>query len=225
MENRRLRVIHGHLGVLPATGFFKGTSVETTAGYKWFQPNGEDLKPGLRDSIRDVNQMPTNCDPCKPWIADISAQAAKGGMRPYGWAGQENELSEPAFAKLSKPLSECKIGLLSTSGCYVTGDLAYTYKEDPSTRSIPSDTAVEDLRFSHFTENYLVDARRDPSCVFPLATLRHLVSEGIIGSIPESVFSCMGANYSRKTVEGILAPSAADLFLSQKVDAVLVVPM
>jgi hypothetical protein len=123
-------------------------------------------------------------------------------------------------------LSACPVlGLISTSGCYVSGDLAYTYKEDPTTRSIPSNTNIEDLRFSHFTENYLVDARRDPTCVFPLATLRHLVSEGIIGSIPDTVFSCMGANYSRKTVEGKLAPSAADIFVRQQVDAVLVVPM
>jgi hypothetical protein len=50
---------------------------------------------------------PTNCDPCKPWIPDIAVQAAKGGMRPYGWAAPEDP---PPFATLSKSLSQCKIG-------------------------------------------------------------------------------------------------------------------
>jgi D-proline reductase (dithiol) PrdB len=126
---------------------------------------------------------------------------------------------------LKKPLAQCKVGMVSTSGCYVSGDIAYFHKEDASARSIPSDTPDSQLRFSHLTENYLTDARRDPNCVFPLRTLHRLVDDGVIGSLADTVFSCMGANYSSKTTLEKIAPEMAERFLAQNIDAALVVPM
>ena len=41
-----------------------------------------------------------------------------------------------------------------------------------------------------------VDGRRDPACVFPLATLRAALASGTIGALPDNVISVMGANYS-----------------------------
>jgi len=38
-----------------------------------------------------------------------------------------------------------------------------------------SDTKVNNLRSSHVTENYLVDARKDPHTVFPLQALHQMV--------------------------------------------------
>ena len=92
---------------------FRGTDVPVDSGYKWEPAKIAQL--GLRASIRDADGQPTNCDGGKPWIGDIAATAAKGGMRPYAWYSPDEP---PAFAPLAKPLRECTIGLVSTSGCY-----------------------------------------------------------------------------------------------------------
>ena len=46
-----------------------------------------------------------------------------------------------------------------------------------------------------------------------------------VGPLVVQVFSCMGANYSAKTTLEMLAPNVADMFVSQRVDAALIVPM
>ena len=94
-----------------------------------------------------------------------------------------------------------------------------------ATRRIASTTADADLRFSHLTENYLVDARRDPGCIFPLRALRALASEGVVGQLANEVISCMGAVYSQRRVCEALAPAVLSAFQSQKVDAALLVAM
>ena len=222
----RLARIGAHLKAAPTAGSaellppFSGTDVPVDSGYKWEPAKIAQL--GLRASIRDADGQPTNCDGGKPWIGDIAATAAKGGMRPYAWYSPDEP---PAFVPLGKPLRECTIGLVSTSGCYPIGQKGYQYKDDSTFRAIPSTTAVETLHFSHFTENYLTDARRDPSCVFPLETLRRLRAAGTIGALPENVFSVMGANYSTRTVQQKLAPAVVEAMAAEGVDAVLVVPM
>jgi D-proline reductase (dithiol) PrdB len=144
------------------------------------------------------------------------------GYPPYRWYRAEGA---PPFQQLAKPLPAARIGLLSTAGAYAVGQVAYHYKDDSSIREISSDTRDEDLRFSHVTENYLVDARQDPGCVLPLNALRTLVVEKAIGEIPDTVFSCMGGIYSQRRVREELAPALLSAYSTQKVDAVLLVPM
>ena len=105
------------------------------------------------------------------YIKGITERYERLGYDAYKWfhAGEP-----PPWTPLEKPLSECRVGVLSTAGTYVAGQVAYFYKDDSSTRAIPKDTAVDDIRFSHITENYLVDARPDPNCMFPIEPLRQL---------------------------------------------------
>ena len=144
------------------------------------------------------------------------------GYTPYRWFKAENA---PPWQPLSKPLAATRVGMLSTSGAYALGQVAYHYKDDTSIRSIPAATRDEDLRFSHLTENYLVDPRRDPACIFPLGTLRSLVDEGFIGALAENVFSCMGAVYSQRRVHEEMAPAVLASFKAWNIDAALLVPM
>src|SRR5262245_37936566 len=90
------------------------------------------------------------------------------GHAPYRWYVAAEP---PPFAPLKKPLSQSRMGVLTTSGCYAAGQVAFHYKDDASIRLIPMDTPADRLRFAHITENYLVDARRDPECLVPLTTL------------------------------------------------------
>jgi len=144
------------------------------------------------------------------------------GYSPYRWFKAE---APPAWQPLAKPLAAARLGMLSTSGAYALGQVAYHYKDDTSLRQIPATTADRDLRFSHLTENYLVDPRRDPGCIFPLNTLRRLVAEGFIGQLADKVFSCMGAVYSQRRVREEVAPALLAAFRAQRVDAALLVAM
>ncbi len=144
------------------------------------------------------------------------------GYQAYGWLHAD---SPPPFTRLNKPLSACRIGMVSTSGAYVVGQKAYHYRDDTSIRAIPKSTHVENIHFSHITENYLPDPRRDPNCVFPIDALRSLEAEGFIGEVAEELFSCMGGVYSQRRVREEMIPALAESFARQNLDAVLLVPM
>jgi hypothetical protein len=156
------------------------------------------------------------------YMRSIAERYQRLGYPIYRWFKAEDA---PPWQALNKPLSESRIGMLSTSGAYALGQAAYHYKDDTSIREISSRTDNKDLRFSHLTENYLVDPRRDPGCIFPLAALRTLVGEGMIGGLADKVFSCMGAVYSQRRVREETAPALLAAFKAQKVDAALLVAM
>jgi D-proline reductase (dithiol) PrdB len=144
------------------------------------------------------------------------------GYEPYKWFVAD---SAPAFTRPARPLSESKLGLVSTAGTYVAGQVAYYYKDDTSIRSIPCDTDVADIRFSHVTENYLVDAREDPRAVFPVEALRRLKSDGVVGDIADNYFSCMGGIYSQRRVIEELIPTLDQAVTNEAIDVLLLVPL
>ena len=144
------------------------------------------------------------------------------GYAPYRWV---QAAEAPPWTPLAKPLAQARLGVISTSGAYAVGQVAYHYKDDTSIRRIPASTQAQDLRFSHVTENYLVDARRDPECILPLGALRELAADGTIAGLADDVFSCMGAVYSQRRVREEVAPAVLAAFRAQKVDAALLVAM
>jgi D-proline reductase (dithiol) PrdB len=144
------------------------------------------------------------------------------GYQPYNWFQAD---SEPDFVKPSKSLSDSRLGVLSTAGTYVAGQVAYHYKDDTSIRVIPSSTSVDDIRFSHVTENYLVDARQDPRCVFPIQALQKLADQGVIGSLADNYFSCMGGIYSQRRVTAELIPRLEAKLRSEEIDLLLLIPL
>ena len=152
----------------------------------------------------------------------ITERYAKLGYTPYRWFHAEDSV---AATPLAKPLSECKLGALTTSGAYAVGQVAFHYKDDATLRAIPSEMPDADLRFSHLTQQYLVDAKRDPNCIVPLSALRKLVQAGFIGALADSIFSCMGGIYSQRRVREELIPALHEQFVAQDVDAVLLAPM
>ena len=144
------------------------------------------------------------------------------GYEPYHWFEAD---SPPAFVAPKKSLAASKLGLVSTAGTYVAGQVAYYYKDDTSIRNIPADTSIQDLRFSHVTENYLVDAREDPSCVFPIDALRELATAGKIGELAGNFQSCMGGIYSQRRVREELIPALETAVSREKIDVLLLVPL
>lgn len=156
------------------------------------------------------------------YMDTIARRYVQLGYQPYRWFEAD---APAAFTPLARPLSELTLGMLSSSGAYALGQRAYHYKDDCSIREIPAETPDAALRFSHITENYLVDPRRDPGCIFPLRALRDAVARGIVGRLAERVLSCMGGVYSQRRVREEVAPAVLAAMQRQRVDAALLIAM
>ncbi|MDH5736732.1 MAG: hypothetical protein OEZ23_00405, partial [Gammaproteobacteria bacterium] len=120
---------------------------------------------------------------------------------------------------------DSRLGLISSAGAYVAGQVAYHYKDDTSIRPIASDTPLDQIRFSHITENYLVEAREDPQCVLPLRVLEKLRDEGLVGDLAKNYFSCMGGIYSQRRVREELIPSLDEAINKEEIDLLLLIPL
>lgn len=156
------------------------------------------------------------------YIKQTRENYEKLGYEPYQWFEAD---SPPAFARPVKSLSSSKLGLISTAGTYVHGQVAYYYKDDTSIRAIPNDTPVNQLRFSHIMENYLVEARQDPCTVFPIDALTALKKEGVIGDLAANYYSCMGGIYSQNRVKNELIPNLDAAINAEEIDLLLLIPL
>ena len=142
------------------------------------------------------------------------------GYPPYRWALNE----PPSWATLGKPLSEARLGLIASGGIYRHGQVAFTHRDDVTHREIPTDVDTDELRVTHFAFDPAA-ARRDPNVVFPIDTLRSLVTEGTVGELAPLALTFMGGIYSQRRLASELIPVLVDRTLELGVDAVLLVPV
>ena len=155
------------------------------------------------------------------YIARIRDNYAKLGYKPYQWVVN---MEPPPWQPLRKPLGQCRLGLIASGGIYVTGQVAFHFKDDISFRAIPKDVKTTDLRTAHFAYDQ-TDARQDPNVVFPIDTLRRLVQEELIGALADHAYTFMGGIYSSRRVREELAPQLTARLLAEKVDVALLVPV
>jgi D-proline reductase (dithiol) PrdB len=155
------------------------------------------------------------------YMTRIRDNYAKLGYKPYQWVINEEP---PPWQPLRKPLSECRLGLIASGGIYVTGQVAFHFRDDTSFRAIPTNVRTADLRTAHFAYDQ-TDARQDPNVVFPIDTLRRLVREGFIGSLTEHAYTFMGGIYSSRRVREELALRLTERLLAEKANVALLVPV
>lgn len=155
------------------------------------------------------------------YMTRIRENYARLGYKPYQWVVNTDP---PPWQPLRKPLAQCRLGLIASGGIYVTGQVAFHFKDDTSFRVIPKDVRTADLRTAHFAYDQ-TDARRDPNVVFPIDTLRRLEQEGVIGALADRAYTFMGGIYSARRVREELAPQLTARLLADKVDVALLVPV
>ena len=158
------------------------------------------------------------------YITRIRENYARLGYQPYAWVDHRNPPSPPPWQPLRKPLAESRLALLASGGIYVSGQVAFHWKDDTSFRAIPTTVATEDLRATHFAYD-LSDARRDPNVVFPIDTLRRLVAERVVGALTENAYTFMGGIYSTRRVSEELAPKLVERVRDDHADVALLVPV
>ena len=150
---------------------------------------------------------------------------SQGYKKPYQWAHFE----DIPFSRLSKPLSECRVALVSTSDVAVSN--ANGEGRDKSDEllvgnaySIPTNTPVERLfsRQEHFDqqETHLDDV----NSYFPVTRLQEKVQQGRINSMAPRCHGVYTAYSQTKTLESD-APEVLKRCREDEVDIAVLTPV
>ena len=112
------------------------------------------------------------------------------------WAQSFQVVSDgtSAFQPLKKPLSQCRMALITTAGVHLKSDQPFdmvNVQGDGSLRIIPWGTAPDELTITHKYYDH-TDADRDLGVVLPIQPLVDAVGTGRIGEIGPSIYSYMG---------------------------------
>ena len=128
------------------------------------------------------------------------------------------------FVPLAKPLSACRIAIVTTAGLHRRGDRLFG-PGDQSYRVIPSDTPAADILQSHtsigFDRSPIV---RDLNISFPIDRLRELVARGELGGLAPNSYSFMGAQRDAIRIESETGPDAARHLRDDGADVALITP-
>ncbi len=146
-------------------------------------------------------------------------------LRAYRW----RRIDPVPWTQLAKPLSECRLTLVSSAGFVLPGQAPFDETirgGDPSFREIPSDTDPTTLVETHRSELFdHAGLARDPNLGFPIARVRELAERGRVGAVSPFHLSFMGsitapARFTRDSV-----PEAVRRLLPESVDVALLVPV
>jgi D-proline reductase (dithiol) PrdB len=131
----------------------------------------------------------------------------------------------PALHRLTKPLSQTRLTLVSSGG-FVTpgGEPFQTGKRgDPSFRQIPRDQDLAKLEIHHPHYDH-EGVKRDLNILFPIPLCQQLVAEGRLGELATTHYSFMGYVPLTRQLEKEFAPRVARRMKQEDVDAALFTP-
>lgn len=160
------------------------------------------------------------------------------------YTGPEGEKApaykQAPFARLSRPLADARLGLVTSSGHFVDGDdpkpfgvesmtqeeatsrILEFLRAAPQLTPIPSGTPTSRLRVRHGGYD-IRGAQKDPNVVFPLDRLRELQAAGRFGELAANSYSFVGATAQTRLLKET-GPEWVERFKQDQLDAVLLVP-
>jgi D-proline reductase (dithiol) PrdB len=127
------------------------------------------------------------------------------------------------FVKPKRSLDRSRLALVTTGGVHLPGQPRFDIDDpagDCSYREIPTSATI--LTWTH--AYYRPDEGSDLDAVFPLETLRKLVSDGVVGGLSTRHFSFMGAIHDPTLLVEKTAPEVAGKLVEDQVDVVLLTP-
>ena len=146
-------------------------------------------------------------------------------LKAYPW----RRIDPVPFTSLGKPLSDCRVGLLTSAGLVAPGDEPFDESlrgGDPSFREIPGSIDVHSLTESHRSDAFdHSGVAADRNLAFPLDRLRERLAEGKIGGLAETHYSFMGSLTAVGRFVRDTAPEIARRLKAQNVDAAFLVPV
>ena len=161
-----------------------------------------------------------------PYLQRIATYyQALGYGAPYEWA----HYAEVPFHPLSKPLSGCRIALITTAAPFQEGagdqGPRAPYNAKAKFYAVYSgDTSIDhDLRISHVAIDRQHTTAEDPATYFPLAELRRSAASGRIGSLAPRFHGAPTNRSHRATLE-VDGPEIVARCKADAVDAAILVP-
>ncbi len=98
------------------------------------------------------------------------------------------------WAPLSKPLSQCRVALVTTGGVHLKSQTPFDFTNDGqdwSYREIPSNTPSDELMVTHNHYDH-AHVDRDVNFMLPLDRFRELAAERVIGELGPRCFAFYG---------------------------------
>ena len=130
------------------------------------------------------------------------------------------------LTRLTKPLAECRLAFISTSGVQPAGTMPFDTVHpvgDYTFRRVPSSAPVETLEI-HQLKYPTAGAKRDLNVIFPIERLRELAHEGVIGGLAENFYTFIGYNMDPERLERTLAEDIATAIAEEGADIALAAP-
>jgi D-proline reductase (dithiol) PrdB len=153
----------------------------------------------------------------------------KFSLRAFARAYPWRRVDPIPVARLARPIACCRVGLISTAGLVVPGDDPFDggiRGGDFSYRVIPSNTEVrllEEHHRSHAFDHAGIEADRNIG--LPLDRLHDMAAAGDIGEVAPRHVSLMGSITAPGRLVRHILPVVADLFIEDRVDVALLVPV
>jgi D-proline reductase (dithiol) PrdB len=139
------------------------------------------------------------------------------------------EFPDNPWTEMRKPLSKCKVGLVTSAGLHLRGDKPFIgdhEKRDHSFRVIPSSARAADIGQSHTSIGFdRTGIYKEINVAFPIDRLRELAEQGVIGGVAKNLYSFMGAVTYPNQMMAKTGPEAARLMKEEGVDVVLLTPV
>lgn len=146
-------------------------------------------------------------------------------LKAYPW----RKIDPVPWAPIGKPLSDCRLALVSTAGFILPDQPPFDESirgGDVSFREIPSDVDVRLLKDTHRSQSFdHTGLRNDPNLAFPIDRVRELETNRRISSVNRRHLSFMGSITAPGRLRRDTAPAAAQLLSEDGVDAALLVPV
>lgn len=148
-----------------------------------------------------------------------------GYGEPYQWA----HYKDIPFTPLTKPLAECRVGIVTTAAPYQPDK----GNQDPGAElnaaakffevyALPSNIEP-DLRISHIAIDRDHTTAEDIGTYFPLAALQHAASENLIASVAERFYG-LPTNRSKRTTIETDCEKLLGMCKQDEVDIAILVP-
>ncbi len=147
-------------------------------------------------------------------------------------AQRQADPARTPWAPMTKPLSECKVTLVSTAGIFMKGDLSFDYERerreptwgDPTHREIPKTAGQHDVAYSHLHVDTSFMAE-DRNVAWPVDVFLDLESEGKIGALADTLYSIMGYVPNFHPLVKRTAPLMIEKMRAEGVDAAFLYPV
>jgi hypothetical protein len=145
---------------------------------------------------------------------------------------QEPQYDFIPWTPLQKPLSACRVALLTTAGISLTTDLPFDmererrdpYWGDPSFRMLPCQTTEKDVTVNHIhiQDKYIY---QDLNVALPLQRFQELAQLGEIAELAPTHYSIMGYNTDPTELITTSALQIATRMNAEAVDVAFLVPV